>query len=189
MAIGIWADFVSQYGFLNGSVVDSHDFDARVHIVDALNKHPAMIEAGLRAVAYDRPNLKGNTCMIILLPVVGGADDDTLLEMWHTAKISNKVLPSRVKYVDNEDVHGMGIDNIIEDAYEAAGNVKVVIYVIGGVAHPVVKPDCVDLEILDFDSDDLPCSLDDCVEVGNTNNMAHMHARYVGPIDLLKKEC
>lgn len=106
MAIGIWEDFTSKYGFDDGAALETRDFEARSRLVHLLNEHPAMKSAGLRALEYDRPGLH-NSCLVIVVPAHGKGDSE-LLRLRAENKIADVALPNDVE---------LALSELLSDAY------------------------------------------------------------------------
>jgi len=111
MAIGSWDDFTSKYGFSDGETVENRDFRARKRLVRMLNRLPAMKDAQLRAIEYDRPGVH-NPCLVIVLPNSEGKRDKQLTEEWLEGKLGSCGLPEAVE----DKIYGLA-----DKAYAKAG--------------------------------------------------------------------
>ena len=65
MARGMWEDFTSKYGFMDGMTVEGRDFRARDWLVEEINK---LVGKAVVKI-YDRPGFH-NPCMILGAPEI-----------------------------------------------------------------------------------------------------------------------
>jgi hypothetical protein len=70
---GTWEDFTSKYGFNDGAAIDGRDYEAREVLIQLINARQECRDAGITAVAFDRPGLH-NPCLIEIRNADGVVD-------------------------------------------------------------------------------------------------------------------
>jgi len=120
MARGTIDDFLSKYGFSDGSACEARDWDARDVLVRKLNKHLTTV----RALPFDRPGFH-NGCMILLVKVKGKGNPPQ-------KELLKALRGKDEKFFESmEFVHGLPdlkddvcVDDLIDASYEAANLTK-----------------------------------------------------------------
>jgi hypothetical protein len=89
--------------------LEGRDFEARAVLVADLNEQPAVKDAHIRVVPWDRPGVH-NSCLILVLPNPDNKTDAELVIAWQNSEIEEVELPESIQDVLSE---------IICDAYQA----------------------------------------------------------------------